>query len=408
MAKAIVKNGSARRSDSPASTSEFSSRDANSPRTSSDITIDDVRSGPPSRIREVAIAEAVPGGESGTKTDEKWHQDLYPGHTTALVVSTPELMVPSGPSVHKPSESSSLHAGASASPETIPNDIDASSTTAAKRSGEFQRSAQEYETTLAQMQSDYKISEMRRQEETHSFMERIDALQSKLQYLTKEALGAARTALTTAPTGSLERKVAEKDEQIALLMEEGEKLSKTELRHMNTIRSLRSSILDDQKHSAGIKVRLAKAEQEVQNAKERAWRAENAEHRELERSKILSRVAKENDTLKAELDSQRAIAADLSFQLAQATPNASAADGAAQTNALEAERAISAQLRDQLSKVRNEKELSEEKLRSEIRRVTQEAERERDRSRAIETELRREQSVNLHLYLRLPNSTDYL
>lgn len=387
MAKAVVKNGSTRRSDSPASTSEFSSRGADSPRTSSDIKSSDTGTG---STRQLLAPAAVLGGDNSIEIDEKCDQDSRAGHATTLLVSTSDLLRLAGPSAETGSEASSLHPPATAIQGNAANDVDKPSTTGVERTSKAPRSTQEYEVKLSQMLSDYEVSETRRQEETHSFMERIDALQTKLQYLTKEALETAKSALTTAPAGSLDRKLAEKDQQIALLMEEGEKLSKTELRHMNTIKSLRSSILENQKYSAGVKLRLEDAEHEMQDAKERAKRAEDSQQQQLEN---MLRVQHEIELLKAELDSQRDVAAALSFQLTQAPPKASAAESAAQTDALEGERAISARLRDDLSKTRIEKELSEEKLRSEIRRITKEAEREKERYRATETELRREQSV---------------
>lgn len=407
LAKAIVQNGSTRRSHSPASTSEFSSQDADSPRTSVDNKTDDVGTGPTRQVRGVSAAAAGPGGESGAETDEKWHQGLYSAHITTLPVSTStsELMLSSPPSTEPRPAGSFLQPSATTPQVVVLNDIDTSVIEVVERSNNTQRSAQEYEAMLTQMQSDYEVSEIRRQEETHSFMERIDALQSKLQYLTNEALGTARTALTTAHAGSLDRRLAEKDEQIALLMEEGEKLSKTELRYMNTIKSLRSSILEDQKHSTRVGVKLEKAQQEVQYAKERARRAEEVEQRELVRSKTLSKVEKENESLKAGLESHRAIAADLKLQMAQAPREASAAGNAAQADALEAERSVSAQLRDDLSKARIEREISEEKSRSEMRHITMEAERAKEHAQATETELRREQSVR---YMLIPDCRTWL
>ena len=252
---------------------------------------------------------------------------------------------------------------------------------------------EEYERTIAQMQSDYKVSELRRQEETHTFMERIDALQSKLQYLTKQAQEAAKTAITAAPMGSPDKRLAEKDEQIALLLEEGEKLSKTELRHMNTIKNLRSSILEDKKLSAGASMRLKKVEQEHQHAMERMKRAEEAERRVLEKLKVLLGMEKENEFLKAHLESQSATMTDLKAQLTLATSKAEAAESAAHTDALEQERSVSASLRTDLSQARSEKQLNEENFRSEIRRIREGAERERERATVTETQLRGEQAV---------------
>lgn len=256
-----------------------------------------------------------------------------------------------------------------------------------------EKSSEEYETTIAQLQSDYKVSETRRQEETHTFIERIDALQSKLQYLTKEAEASAKAAIIAAPVGSLNRSLAEKDQQIALLMEEGAKLSKVELRHMNTIKKLRTSILHDQRRAEEARKEIDAARQAVQEAKDKCKRAEEAERRGIEKIKPLSLMERDYEALKFEFDSQNATVIDLRTQLVQATSKAKATNTKALSDVLDAEKKVSAKLRDDLARATAERDASEGKLGSEIRSMKDEAERERARASVTETELRREQSV---------------
>ena len=74
---------------------------------------------------------------------------------------------------------------------------------------------------MATMREEHAAAEKQRQEEMHTFLEKIDALQAKLQYLAKETVAAAKEANSATAT-SEEKRLAEKDERIALLMEEGE------------------------------------------------------------------------------------------------------------------------------------------------------------------------------------------
>jgi len=358
--------------------------------------VETARSRPPHDVNQGFVEAAELVAEGKTEAGEGRLQKSYLNPTTTLPSSATELTTSSRPSVEFRSEVSSRQSSENARHDGISDENDMSSSLTEGPSY-VQKSSEEYEAMIAQMQSDYEVSELRRQEETHTFIERIDALQSKLQYLTKEAANSAKTAISAAPAGSLDRRFAEKDEQIALLMEEGQKLSKVELRHMSTIKKLRASILEDERRTAQARKGMEKAEQEMQNAKEKTKRAEDAERRGVEKIKTLSRMEKDYQTLKAELDSQSATAADLKVQLAQATSKAKAAESKAQTDAIDAERKVSAKLRDDLSRARIERELSEGKLRSEVRGIIEETEREKERARVTETELRGEQSVRYEI-----------
>ena len=77
------------------------------------------------------------------------------------------------------------------------------------------RSNEELEAEMQQMRADHETAEKQRQEEMHANLERIDALQAKLQYLARESVAAAQQANANASAGSLEEKLAEKDERIS-------------------------------------------------------------------------------------------------------------------------------------------------------------------------------------------------
>ncbi|KAI9839919.1 MAG: hypothetical protein M1819_000111 [Sarea resinae] len=251
----------------------------------------------------------------------------------------------------------------------------------------------DYQAIIAQMKSDYEVCELRRQEEMHSYMERIDALQAKLQYLSREIADSAKQTSFANPPGSLERKLAEREEQIALIMEEGQKLSKQELKHINTIKSLRAKASEDSKNLLEGQRRWAKVEKDLQAVKEKARRAENAEKQAKNKLKSLSNLEKELENMKAGRDSSNALLATLRSQLSEATKRAEVAEKEAKSGALEAERTAITELQDDLSNARIEKQISEEKYQSEINGLKGELEREKERSHLVEVELRREQSA---------------
>ncbi|OJD14841.1 hypothetical protein AJ78_04845 [Emergomyces pasteurianus Ep9510] len=254
-------------------------------------------------------------------------------------------------------------------------------------------STDDYEKAMAQMRADHEASELRWQEELHAYVERIDALQSKLKYLAKEAAESAKNAAASSEAGSLELKLLEKDEQIANLMEEGQKLSKTELDHRATIKKLRQNIAENAKSQADTKKRLEKIEKDLANAEDRANRAEIAERKATEKLNFKSKVERQLETMTAERNASNSTIADLKSQLAKAVSRAEAAERKAQLESAEIEKRQVAELKDDLSSAKVEREISEEKLRREIRDLKEGIEREKEHARILEIELRGEQSV---------------
>ena len=251
----------------------------------------------------------------------------------------------------------------------------------------------EYEKMIAQMQSDYEAAELRRQEETHIYLERIDALQSKLQYLTKEAAEAAKNASAEAQSGSIEQKMAAKDEKIALLIEEGQKLSQTELKHMSIIKKLRAKSTEDDKSVADFKRMTEKHEKLAREAQERAKRAESAEKRALERLKSLGKIEKDLENVRADRDAKESLMQDLQIELSQATSAAKEAEVKANAEALAEEKRRATDLTDELSSIKTEKELAEKQHQNELRELREKAEREKERARVAEIERQGEQSI---------------
>lgn len=252
---------------------------------------------------------------------------------------------------------------------------------------------EEYENMIEQMQSDYEAAELRRQEETHIYLERIDALQSKLQYLTKEAAEVAKNASAEAQSGSIEHKMAAKDEKIALLIEEGQKLSQTELKHMSIIKKLRVKSTEDDKVVADFKRTSEKHEKSVREAQERAKRAESAEKRALERLRSFGRIEEDLEIIRADRDAKESLMHDLRIELSQATSAAKEAEVKANAEALAEEKRQVADLTDELSSIKTEKELAEKQHQNQLRELKEKAEREKERAKVAEIERQGEQSI---------------
>ena len=255
------------------------------------------------------------------------------------------------------------------------------------------KSPEEYKQILEQMQADYETSELRRQEETHDYLERIDALQAKLQYLTKEAAAIAKTALSEASPGSIEHSLAAKDEKIALLLEEGHKLSQTELKHMSIIKKLRAKATEDENKLADSKRTAERHEKVARDLRERAKRAEAAERRVTEISKTISQLEKELDSVRNDRDVKAVLVQDLQSKLSEATWLVREEESKAQEEALASERKLGGVLKEEILQLKSEREVSERQHQSELRSLRDNLERTKERMRLAEIEQQGEHNV---------------
>ncbi|RVD83041.1 uncharacterized protein DFL_007444 [Arthrobotrys flagrans] len=252
---------------------------------------------------------------------------------------------------------------------------------------------EELESTIAQLCEDLTACESRRSEESSAASERIDSLEEKLKYLSKESAEEARKRIQTGGSSALEKELAKRDERIALLLEEGERLSKIELKHMNNIKRLRAKAQEDEKATAEAKRKQEKAEKEAADLKEKTKKAVEAEKRANERLRAMNKLEVDNEGLKRERDILQISTSDLKLQLAKAVARADDAESKVQTEALEAERKLTAELREKLEKAQNDAMADKERSKSEIWTLQSKLERDGDRAKAVELELKNEVSM---------------
>ncbi|KAK2761560.1 hypothetical protein FQN54_001388 [Arachnomyces sp. PD_36] len=251
----------------------------------------------------------------------------------------------------------------------------------------------DYEAAMAQLQADHESAELRWQKELHGYVEKIDALQSKLKYLAKDAAESARKAASSAEKGSVEKELLGKDERIALLLEEGQKLSMTELEQRNTIKKLRQQASENNKSQMETKRRAERIERDLATAEAKAKRAETAEKKATERLNAQSRIERDLEAVTNERNAFSSTVADMKSQLARAVARAEAAEKKAEDQASQQESRQIAELKDDMASARVERDISEEKLRREISDLKEGIEREKEKARVLEVELRGEQSV---------------
>ncbi|KAF2272585.1 uncharacterized protein EI97DRAFT_452937 [Westerdykella ornata] len=263
--------------------------------------------------------------------------------------------------------------------------IDAS--TLAESEPVLSRSPGDVEAELAALQKTHEEKLREHREELHAHLERIDSLQAKLAYLTEQMAASAKAAAADSDATPVDKKLAEKDAQIAALMEEGQKLSKKEMNHLTTIRKMHAKAKETDKQVEAIKQRLAKAEKIATEQTERARRAEAAERAAQEKLKIVGKIEKDIELIKAEREEAGLTIMELRRQLSDALSKADEAEKRVQAGALEAEKRVTASLKEDIENLRIEKKLAEDRGKRELQEAKDEATRQREKANNLETKL---------------------
>lgn len=249
------------------------------------------------------------------------------------------------------------------------------------------------DSDIARLRADHKAAESQWQEEMHGYIERIDALQSKLKYLAKDAAESAKSAAASASPGSSQKQLLEKDEKIALLLEEGQKLSKSEMDHRTVIKKLRQQLAENTKSQTELKKKTDKLERDLVNSESRAQRAEAAEKRATESLSSQTKSTKELEAAINERNTLSQTVQEMKLQLNRAVSRAEAAETKANSEALEQEKHRVAELDEELSNLKIERDINEEKAKREITELKEKIDQEKERARMLEAELKGEQSV---------------
>ena len=224
------------------------------------------------------------------------------------------------------------------------------------------------------------------QDELLPYIEKIDSLQSKLQYLSQEFAESAQEGSVAARTGSAEQRLAEKDKKIALLMIEGQTLSKNEMKHLAIIKQLRSQATSTVREQSILKSRVDAAAKGLATMEQRAILAE----KKLQSSSVEDR---ELEMIKKERNALASTVAEMKADLSRITARTEAAERQLQTDDADRLRKQNQELRDDVTSARVERELSEEKLKREVGDLITSLERERERFNTMEAEMLAEQAA---------------
>jgi hypothetical protein len=373
------------RPDSPALRSPVAATDTG--RTSTDSKVSEAALGPPTDA-SVAQNEAVDKEETAAEPAPRPSTESTSASPPAQpMVSEQPTSLPSILTPRTSSPRQSLDSVRSRpSTDTSAPDLDLT----------VDRDPAALEAELSTLQQTHEEVQREHREELNSHLERIDALQSKLTYLSQQLASLAKGTASDSEAPPADKKLAEKDAQIAALMEEGQKLSKTEMKHLTTVKKLRTKVQETDKEISTLKQRLARAEKSIGDQTERAKRAEAAERAAQEKLKIVGKIEKDIEMIRAEREEAGLTIAELRRQLNDAMSRAEDAEKRVQAGALEAEKRVTASLKDDIDNLRIEKKLAEDRGKRDVQEAKDEAARQKERAKVAELELRGEIAVHIH------------
>ncbi|GAA5802253.1 hypothetical protein HPULCUR_007716 [Helicostylum pulchrum] len=178
----------------------------------------------------------------------------------------------------------------------------------------------------------------------------------------------------------LKKQSADKDEKILGLMQEGEKLSKVELRHSNLIKKLRLEKQDSDKLTLELQKKLEKVTSDLTQATERGTKQSETEKRLQDSVKLLSDLTEQQTKHINQLESEKITRTKKQTETEVALKNAldsmeeervKAKFDAEQVNAAALEKEIKAndRLHKELTKLKQDAESLETKLRQEMREL---------------------------------------
>ena len=231
------------------------------------------------------------------------------------------------------------------------------------------------------------------QEELHSHVEQVDALQAKLQYLAREASESARTAASSAAAGSLEKKLAEKDQQVAQLMEEGQKLAGNEQKHRSIIKKLRAQLSANEKDLNEQKIWRQKTEIELNHLRARSRDLDDLEKAGRDSRKLTDQLQRDLDKLRSDLSSKDTTISNLKRQLQEESNRSKAMAAKANDQVLETSQRRINELEENVATLKVEKDLVADRAKAQAAELQGKLDRASERTRAVELDLKGEIQV---------------
>ncbi|ANB12901.1 Sgm1p [Sugiyamaella lignohabitans] len=184
-------------------------------------------------------------------------------------------------------------------------------------SGQPKASLTAIKESISQLASDLDKQSTELQKFNEFQQQKYEVVESKLTYLAKQEADRAKKEKSS--SSGIAKTLAEKEEYIALILEEAQMLSKQELKHMNTIKKLRAKDRDFDKTLDTVNKRAEKAERELADTKAKLKKSQETERRQSDNIRAYSKMDSELASLRRDKESATAKISQLEKTIEQLT-----------------------------------------------------------------------------------------
>ena len=257
----------------------------------------------------------------------------------------------------------------------------------------------QYQELVEQLRTECGIAKQRKEEDANEYSEQIDNLHAKLNFMTREASAEAKRLVTANQVDESQRQLAQKEEQIALLIEEGIKLSQNEMKLRSTIKRMRADLNDNErsKHNAARVETDLRGELLKLRGKTKELEATEREH--AKSVEALSAVQLEVDRLGIEVEAKDSYIQDLKQHVLNGDSAGSSEEAEKWKRLYDAERVNTASLQDDLTNSKIERDLQKDRHRLLLKEAQTKLDRELELRKVNELDLKRELQVRNYLEL---------
>jgi hypothetical protein len=225
-------------------------------------------------------------------------------------------------------------------------------------------------------------------------LEYIESLQAKVDFLTNELLRNSQSKDEDLDADAQSTRLALKDEKIALLLQEGHKLSQNELRLSNSLKKLRSKSVEDDNSLKRLQLANEKLEATKRSLSTDILRLEGSKTEEQRR---LASMEGEFERLRADYSAKTSTLRMFEKQPSESKISDDAAAIGDLQRQLGREREVVVHVKEELSTLQLEQKLALDRHRSKVCELQDLLDFEKERSRTTDLELRAEIRVSYPL-----------
>ena len=215
----------------------------------------------------------------------------------------------------------------------------------------------QYQDLVEQLRLRCDIAEQQKEDDANEYLEQIDNLQAKLGFMAQEASAEAKRLTTARQVDESQGRLAQKEEQIALLIEEGIKLSQNEMKLRSTIKRMRADLGENEKAKQNTARVETDLRTEVAKLRGRAKELETTEREYAKSTEALNTMQIEVNRLGIEAKAKDLYIQGLKQQISKGDSTGTAEEVEKWKRLYDAERVNTASLQDDLTNSKLERDL---------------------------------------------------